>query len=202
MTRIGTVIGIENLKDGPCVVIRGIGRIEDSQRLHFKKDVWTVVKKRWVKGEDASFLLKSLTNKVPEIGQKLELIIDDVKFITESNHPLEVIDCFMLPHKDEMIFAITLFGITEIKPGDILASPAGESWKVLETSMTVTPGVNRRFMVSIETKQGSQSFPMQGMKLTKINIDEETPVQEEPIQLEPKVSKPKSSTKKPKVVNQ
>lgn len=175
MARIGTIIGIERAKNDVFVVIRGIGKIEDGQILHFKQDSWTVVKKRWVKGEDASFLLKSPTGKVPEVGQKIELIIDDIKFTIEGGHALDVVDCFMLTYKDEIICAVTLYGLVELKKGDVIENDVGTSWKVVETSMTVSSvGVNKRFMVLIESLDKSQLIPQSGMKITKINTKDDS----------------------------
>jgi hypothetical protein len=204
MARIGTVTKIENIKDGSLyVVIRGLGRVEDGQRLHFKKDSWTIVKKRWTKGIDTSFKLKSLFNKVPEIGQKLELIIDNTKFTIEGGHSLDVIDCFILSYKNETIYSIILHGIAELKKNDIITNSYGASWKIIETSMnTSSIGANRRFMVLVEPLDDSQLLPMQGAKLIKTNTDDEDIIQEEPTQIEPvKIPKPKKpNAKKSKTV--
>ena len=200
MARIGTVTGIENAKDGVFVIINGIGKIEDGQRLRFEKDSWTVVKKRWVKGNDASFLLKSLTNKIPEIGQKLELVIDNLKYTIEGGHVLDVVDCFMLAYKSNLIYAVTLYGLAELKPNDIISNTDGASWKILETSMTVTSGSNRRFMVLVEALDDSQLLPAQGTKVTKTSFDEEPKlIQETADKIESKTIRPKKpSIKKTK----
>jgi hypothetical protein len=198
MARIGVVTGIERTGNEVFVIIRGIGRVEDGQILYFKKDSWTVVKKRWIKGNEASFLLKSLNGKVPEVGQKLELVIDDVKFTIEGGHALNVIDCFMLTHKGETLYAVTLHGLIDLNKDDIIENEAGTAWKVLETSMTTSSmGANKRFMILVEALDNTQLLPQQGSNMTKMNIIQDTIIENQ-ISIEPikEIPKPKKSNVK------
>lgn len=192
MSQIGTVIRIENTPTNLYIVIQGIGKVEDGQKLYNGEDIWTIVKKRWTKGKETSFLLKSLVNKIPIIGQKLELAPDNNQFKIEDGHPFEVIDCFILHHKNEVINVVTVLGITKLEPNDILFSVnTGSSWKILGTSQTLDKsGLNHRSMVSIESNNEPPFLPLQGMKLIKTNPD---PI---PVKIPKTIKSSKKSTKK------
>lgn len=193
MSQIGTVVKLENTPTNLYIVIHGIGKIDDGQKLYSGEDVWTVVKKRWVKGKEASFLLKSLNNKVPTVGQQLELILDDIPIKIEDNHPFEVIDSFILYHKDEAINIITISGILKLEPGDILSSQPGSYWKIIGTSRTLdTSGLSYRSMVSIESCGDPNILPLKTTKLFK--IDDE--ITQQSVLNTSKVTKISKATKK------
>jgi len=194
MAQIGKVIALETVGKEVFVVIRGLGKIQDSQKVRNNTKVWTVLKKRWVKGDDASFLLKSLTGGFPEVGQQVELMLDGDFITIEGGHSLEVIDCFSLQLKNSVIQCVTLHGIAIVKPDDILTDGTAY-WKITETSMSTAPkGTNRRFMVVVEAVEGSQIIPTQGSKLTKFGFDAIEKVEEKEI---PKIQTTKKSKKTP-----
>lgn len=165
MSRTGTVASTEKVGTQTAVVLRGLGEVREGQHLRRGDQVWTVVKKRWVRKPHVSLILNQVRGElaVPEVDWELEVMLEpgDGEAAPTAVPDLTV-ETVVRSSKSTLVCAR---GILPVEAGDVVVD-GEQAWKVLEVS-DGQPAHPHKVWLSIKAEKGTQFDPSPNSRLLK-----------------------------------
>lgn len=165
MSQTGTVASTEKVGTQTAVVIRGLGEVREGQHLRRGDQVWTIVKKRWVRKPHVSLILNQVRGELatPEVDWELEVMLDPGEGETASTATLDLtVETVVRSSKSTLVCAR---GILPVEAGDVVVN-GEQAWKVLEVS-DGQPAHPHRVWLSIKAEKGTQFDPSPNSRLLK-----------------------------------
>lgn len=165
MSRTGTVASTEKVGTQTAVIFHGLTVVEEGQHLRRGDQVWTVVKKRWVRKPHVSLILNQVRGEiaVPEVDWELEVMLDPGEGeAAPSAVPDLTVETVVSSAKSTLVCAR---GILPIKAGDVVVD-GEQAWKVLEVS-DGQPAHPYKVWLSVKAEKGTEFDPSPNSRLLK-----------------------------------